>query len=267
MKKSLALATNLYYQAKGREYYREDIFLSELLRDHFKLLVVHLEDLDCVASSVDVILIRNTGPMAEHRTLLSAIQENIEWPIFNDLSGKGDIQGKKHLLSLFAEGYPVIPTVDSVNDIEKLGKSTSYLIKPIDGCDSHGLQILEKEKVERLAPKGFVIQPTINFKYEVSFYFIGDEFQYALYAPNPERRWELAQYMPNKEDIQFAKCFIEWNTCSRGIQRVDACRDQKGDLLLMELEDYNPYLSFELLDRPTKQKFIEKLAKDIINFT
>lgn len=72
--------------------------------------------------------------------------------------------------------------------------------------------------------------------------------------------------MPNKEDILFAKYFIELNTCSRGIQRVDACRDQKGDLLLMELEDYNPYLSLELLDRPTKQKFIEKLAKDIIDF-
>jgi len=266
MKKSLALVTNLYYQAKGREYYREDILLSKLLRDHFQILLVHLEDLESVVSCVDKILLRNTGPLAEHSGLLKVLQKNNDWPLFNDLSGKGDIQGKQHLLHLFAGGYPVIPTVDTVSDLEKLGEHDNYLIKPINSCDSNGLKILVKKEVERLAPNGFVIQPKINFLHEVSFYFIADEFQYALYAPHPTMRWKLERYVPNEADLQFAKCFIQWNSCRRGIQRVDACREESGNLLLMELEDYNPFLSLELIDDDTKQKFVEKLMKDIIDF-
>lgn len=266
MKKILALVTNLYYPAKGREYYREDILLSNLLRDHFRVILVHIEDLDAIRSSVDVIFIRNTGPMAEHEPLLRGLQIEKDRSIFNDLSGKGDIQGKRHLLDLFTAGYPVIPTIDSLKEIGKLGEPAEYLIKPINGCDSVGLQILAKREVEQLALKGFVIQPKINFFHEVSFYFIGKEFQYALYAPNPAMRWRLEQYFPNEEDIRFAKQFIDWNTCSRGIQRVDACRNEKGNLLLMELEDYNPFLSLELIDEPTKQKFIEKLTKDLLTF-
>lgn len=267
MKKSLALVTNLYYSAKGRAYYREDILLSELLRDTFRLVLVHPEDLDSIASCVDAILVRNTGPMIGHSALLKSLQTNShQWPIFNDLAGKGDIRGKQHLLSLFSKGYPVIPTVDTVNDIEKLGKTSKYLIKPIDGCDSHGITILTKDEVEQLDPTGFVIQPMINFDYEVSFYFIGNEFQYAMNAPNPAKRWELEQYLPNKEDIQFATRFIDWNSCSRGIQRIDACRDQNGALLLMELEDYNPFLSLELLDQATRQKFIKKLTHAISSY-
>ncbi len=163
MKKSLALVTNFYYPAKGREHYREDILLSKLLRDNFRLALVHLEDLECVASYVDAILIRNTGPKSEHKILLNRLKINNKWSLFNDLSGKVDIQGKQHLLTLFAQGYPVIPTVDSISDIDALGEHVHYLIKPIDGCDSHGLQIVTKEEIEQLSPKGFVIQAKINF--------------------------------------------------------------------------------------------------------
>ena len=173
---------------------------------------------------------------------------------------------RSYLLDLFTAGYPVIPTVNSLKKIGKLGEPAQYLIKPINGCDSAGLQILTKREIEQLAPKGFVIQPKINFAYEVSFYFIGKKIQYALYAPNPAMRWKLEQYFPSEEDVRFAKQFIDWNTCSRGIQRVDACRDEKGNLLLMELEDYNPFLSLELIDEPTKKTFIEKLTKDLIDF-
>ena len=37
MKKTLLLVTNFYYQAKGREYFREDIELSELLRNRMSV--------------------------------------------------------------------------------------------------------------------------------------------------------------------------------------------------------------------------------------
>ena len=53
--------------------------------------------------------------------------------------------------------------------------------------------------------KNTLIQPLINFEYEVSFYFIDKEFQYALYAPDKNRRWELKEYTATKEDLDFAQ--------------------------------------------------------------
>ena len=50
-------------------------------------------------------------------------------------------------------------------------------------------------------------------------------------------------------------------------QRIDACKSRKGELLLMELEDYNPFLSFELLNLSEKRKFIQTLNGEIKNFT
>ena len=79
----------------------------------------------------------------------------------------------------------------------------------------------------------------------MSFYYVDDAFQYALYAPDPDRRWVLEPYEPSEADLAFARRFIDWNTLDHGIQRVDACRTRDGDLLLVELEDLNPYLSLD----------------------
>lgn len=266
MKKSLILVTDLYYQARGREYYREDIALSQLLRSTFNLVLVHIEDLQCVAPYVDAILLRNTGPIANHQNLLEKLQTQTEWPIFNDLSGKGDIKGKYHLIELFSAGYPVIPSVRSFSEIEKLGATNQYMLKPLDGCDSHGIEVGTKEEISKLNLSSYMIQPNIKFSSEVSFYFIGKEFQYALSTVHPEQRWQLNIFKPSEKELKFATSFIEWNSCTRGIQRVDACRNEHGELLLMELEDYNPFLSLELLEKETVEKFIKKLSQQITHF-
>ena len=73
----------------------------------------------------------------------------------------------------------------------------------------------------------------VDFAYEVSFYYVDHSFQYALYAPDPERRWQLERYEPTPDDLDFARRFVEWNTLDHGIQRVDACRTPDGELLLV----------------------------------
>lgn len=75
-----------------------------------------------------------------------------------------------------------------------------------------------------------LIQPAIDFQYEVSFYFIDEKFEYALYAPDKLKRWKLKEYDCTDEDITFAREFIEWNTVTHGIQRVDACRTKDGNI-------------------------------------
>ena len=100
----------------------------------------------------------------------------------------------------------------------------------------------------------------LHLEVERAFYFIGKQFHYSLYAPDPKKRWELKSYTASQADIDFALKFIHWNTCEFGIQRIDACRLQDGQLLLMELEDYNPFLSLDLLAKNVKDSFLESLC-------
>jgi hypothetical protein len=48
---------------------------------------------------------------------------------------------------------------------------------------------------------------------------------------------------------------------ARGITRVDACRLQDGSLLLVELEDLNPFLSLEVLPEEQREVFIQNFSK------
>src|SRR5690606_6478135 len=106
-------------------------------------------------------------------------------------------------------------------------------------------------------PRGKLIQPFVDFQYEVSFYYLNDKFQYALYTPNKEKRWDLTEYEPTVGDLEFAQKFLNWNNMERGITRVDACRLPDGSLLLVELEDLNPFLSLDLLSEEKRNNFLE----------
>lgn len=100
----------------------------------------------------------------------------------------------------------------------------------------------------------------------MSFYFVDDAFQYALHAPDPNQRWRLEFYHPTEADLAFASHFIAWNTLDHGIQRVDACRTQEGELLLVELEDLNPYLSLDLLTDQTRAGFVAAMTESLRRF-
>lgn len=265
LKKTVLLLTDFSYQAKGREYFREDLVLSEYLRNHFKVCISHIEDCDPVLDRADVILIRNTGPQNSHRERLNSLKNRRDLVFFNDLSGKGDMKGKSHLLELYQAGYPVIPSFASISQLK--GNEDRYLLKPLDSADSCGVQILSYTSLDASLCKNMILQPVVEFLHEVSFYFIGRDFCYALYAPHREKRWDLKLYMASEADVAFAQKFIEWNTCKWGIQRVDACRLHDGRLLLMELEDYNPFLSLDVLPDAMKKEFLEKLCAEITRLT
>jgi hypothetical protein len=123
------------------------------------------------------------------------------------------------------------------------------------------MEILSKEEILIKKPENKIIQPFIDFQYEVSFYYIDDQFQYALYAPDKTKRWELMEYNIVAGDLEFADQFIKWNNLTTGITRVDACRLKDGSLLLVELEDLNPFLSIHLLSEHKRNKFINNWVK------
>ncbi|MFI1412634.1 hypothetical protein ACH4Y0_22385 [Streptomyces sp. NPDC020707] len=260
----LLFVTDLAYPAKGRRYGDEDIFLTSRLREDFGLALCHPLDAPALLDSpgFDAVVVRNSGPVLHHQAAYDAFRDRAtarRVPVCTQLTGKGDQAGKQYLVDLTALGFPVIPTVDRPEDLGLLPQAAEYVVKPKLGADSMGLEFVPRERLRNLAfddVPALLVQPRIDFRYEVSFYYVDHTFQYALYAPRPDRRWHLERYEPTPADLDFAARFIDWNDIDHGIQRVDACRAPDGALLLVELEDLNPYLSLDLLDDATRDSFL-----------
>lgn len=262
----LLYVTDLAYPARGRRYGDEDVFLTARLREHFPLALCHPLDAEALLPAFDTVVVRNSGPVIHHQEAYDSFRAAAlaaGTRVYNPLTGRGDMAGKQYLVDLTASGHPVIPTIDDPAHLSRLPASPAYAVKPKQGADSIGLTFTPHPDC---APGEFLIQPRIDFAYEVSFYFVDDTFQYALYAPDPARRWELVPYDATAADLSFARTFIAWNTLTHGIQRVDACRAPSGDLLLVELEDLNPYLSLDLLPPEVQDAFVTALVRSLHSF-
>ncbi|WP_189189309.1 hypothetical protein [Streptomyces albiflavescens] len=258
--------SDLAYPAKGRRYCDEDIFLTSRLRDEFDIAVCHPLDAAGLMDGFDVVVVRNSGPVLNYQAEYDAFRERAvadDVRVYNELSGKGDMAGKGYLLELTAAGYPVIPTIDRSEDLGRLPDVDTYVVKPKLGADSIGLEFVARERLPELAYGDVLVQPRIDFRYEVSFYFVDRAFQYALYAPHPDRRWALEPYEPTEQDLEFAQRFVDWNDIAYGIQRVDACRAPGGELLLVELEDLNPYLSLDVLAPEAQDAFVASVKTSL----
>ena len=183
--KTILYLTDLYYVAKGRNYYEEDLFITSKLKEHFNILIGHPHQAIEYLDIADLVIFRNTGSILGFQDyfnkFLSIVKEkNVS--TFNSFDGKADIKGKQYLLDLTAEGYPVIPTIENIENVEKLGKNDKYIIKIKNGADSIGMEILTRQELLNKKPNGKLIQPLVNFEYEVSFYYLDKIFQYALYT-------------------------------------------------------------------------------------
>ncbi|MEU5327505.1 ATP-grasp domain-containing protein [Streptomyces parvus] len=267
---SLLLVTDLAYEARGRRYCDEDIFLASRLREAFDVALCHPRDAAVLLDRFDLALVRNSGPVLHYREAYAAFRARaleLRVPVYNPLDGRGDMAGKEYLVEMSAAGLPVIPTVDRAAGLPGLPDVARYVVKPKLGADSVGLRFVTaaeaRAELEAAAEGSLLVQPRIDFRHEVSFYFVDHDFQYALYAPDPERRWVLEPYAASTEDLEFARRFIAWNTLDHGIQRVDACRTADGALLLVELEDLNPYLSLERVGEDVREAFVARLKTSI----
>ncbi|GAA2492417.1 hypothetical protein [Streptomyces gobitricini] len=265
----LLYVTDLAYPARGRRYCDEDIFLSSRLRADFDIALCHPLDATALMDRFDAVVVRNSGPVIHYQEEYEAFRARAAAQgtrVYNPLTGRADMAGKQYLLDLTRAGFPVIPTIDRPHDLPLLPETDQYVVKPKAGADSIGLRFVSRDELGGLAHGDVLVQPRVDFRYEVSFYYIDDAFQYALHAPDPALRWELAPYAPTEADLAFARRFVDWNTLDHGIQRVDACRTREGDLLLVELEDLNPYLSLDLVADRTRAAFVTGMASSLHRF-
>ncbi|MER5554526.1 hypothetical protein ABT001_23100 [Streptomyces sp. NPDC002793] len=263
---SVLFVTDLAYEARGRRYCDEDIFLTSRLRETFDIALCHPRDASALLDGFDAVVVRNSGPVLHYREAYDAFRSRARETgarVHNTLDGRGDMAGKQYLVDLSLAGFPVIPTVDRAADLGLLPPSTGYVVKPKLGADSVGLRYTEEPDFPEGSDGTLLVQPRIDFRYEVSFYFVDHDFQYALHAPHPERRWVLEPYTPSAEDLDFAHRFVGWNTLTHGVQRVDACRTPEGGLLLVELEDLNPYLSLDRVPDEAREAFVTRLTASV----
>ena len=261
--------TDLAYPARGRRYCDEDIFLTSRLRADFDLALCHPRDAAALMAAFDAVVVRNSGPVLDYQDAYDDFRRRAladGTRVYNPLTGRADMAGKQYLIDLTTAGQPVIPTVDSADDLHLLPEADRYVVKPKTGADSIGLRIVPADGVREPVDGNVLIQPCVDFAYEVSFYFVDHDFQYALYAPRTDRRWQLEPYQPTDGDLEFARRFVEWNGIRHGIQRVDACRAPGGELLLVELEDLNPYLSMDALDDTGRDAFVAVMKASLHRF-
>ncbi|MEU1486468.1 hypothetical protein [Streptomyces sp. NPDC005752] len=263
---SVLFVTDLAYEAHGRRYCDEDIFLTSRLREAFDIALCHPRDAAALLDGFDAVVVRNSGPVLHYPEAYDAFRVRARESgvrVYNSLDGRGDMAGKQYLVDLSRAGFPVIPTVDRAADLGLLPRAAGYVVKPKLGADSEGLRFVGAPELPEDADGTLLVQPRIDFRYEVSFYFVGHDFQYALHAPRPESRWVLEPYEASPADLDFARRFVEWNTLSHGIQRVDACRTQEGGLLLVELEDLNPYLSLDRVPEGVREAFVARMTGSV----
>ncbi|MFE7752807.1 hypothetical protein [Streptomyces sp. NPDC057428] len=263
---SVLFVTDLAYEARGRRYCDEDIFLTSRLRESFDIALCHPCDAAALLDRFDAAVVRNSGPVLHYREAHDAFRARARESgvrVYNTLDGRGDMVGKQYLVGLSRDGFPVIPTVDRAEDLGLLPRAAQYVVKPKLGADSVGLRSTAAPELPADSGDTLLVQPWIDFRYEVSFYFVDHDFQYALHAPHPERRWVLEPYAPSPADLDFARRFVEWNTLTHGIQRVDACRTAGGELLLVELEDLNPYLSLDRVTDEVRESFVARMRDSV----
>ena len=268
VRRSILYVTDLAYPAQGRRYGDEDVFLTARLRAHFDLALCHPGDAAALMDAFDAVVVRNSGPVLHYRAEYDAFRDRAAARgarVYNPLTGRGDMAGKQYLVDLTRAGYPVIPTVDRPADLSRLPRVAEYVVKPKAGADSIGLAFVPRDRLPAVTGD-VLVQPRVDFAYEVSFYFVDDGFRYALYAPDPARRWRLEPYDATDADLAFARRFVGWNTLGHGIQRVDACRTRDGELLLVELEDLNPYLSLDRVSERDRDGFVAAMAASLHRF-
>jgi hypothetical protein len=93
-RRRVLFVTDLAYEARGRRYRDEDIFLTSRLRDDFDLALCHPLDAAALMDAFDVVVVRNSGPVLHYQKEHNAFRERAAADgtrVYDPLSGRGDM--------------------------------------------------------------------------------------------------------------------------------------------------------------------------------
>lgn len=258
------------------EGFEEDKIIANAIAKYNRDCIVNIlsvSDIDIIGD-YDLIIRRNTWEenldeislFRKNNILITQLIEKRNIPSIN-LKGL-DWYGKMYLCDLFEKKYDVIPTIGNLNDINKIDSYDKFIVKEQKSYSSIGQKYIEREEIEAFINKGMIVQPVIDFKSEVQFYFIEDEIQYVLeYNPCKYPLYPTPViYEPNDEEIELATKFSKITNCKTGVYRIDFLRKNDGKLILLEIEDNSPHLSLKYLNEELQKSFIDNYIKSIFNY-
>ncbi len=252
---------------------KEDPITVEYLKKYFDVTISYFDTIESHEKNFSLILLRNTWPsdhskVATYHKLKTAFLHRAETKnlnIYNDSRANADHLGKGYLVTLYKNNFPVIPSVDSLEDLKLLPRAKQYLLKPKNGFSSIGIETIARERLSETVINNQIIQPKLDFQYEISFYFIDKKFLYCLiFAPSKIPAWPRpTEHEPTAEELRFAKQCLDWEKMRYGLCRVDALKTTAGKLVLLEIEDDAPYFSITEIAASLKKLFLESLKESI----
>lgn len=252
----------------------EDIWLARAFEeDGHKVAVVDKNYDERLEDIFDVFLRRNTwdsnatienvGKSLDFKRRI--IEKNL--PRIN-FDGKYDGGGKEYLVELFKKGYPVIPSIDNLKNINLLNSPNKYMLKLKDSYDGIGQKRVTQEELEKEFTNSYIIQPVMKFKSEVQFYYVKDKLEYALeFIPSKVPIYpDAIEYKYSNNEAIIADKFAKLNGDYYGVQRIDFIKLEDDTLLLTEIEDIAPYLDLDCLDEQTRNKFIQDYKNMVYDY-
>ncbi len=254
----------------------EDMWIgASFKKDGHEVALVEMDYPEKLDEVYDVFIRRNNWYMQESKMIdyyneVDKITERITKKNLHriNFNGKFDAANKEYLVKLYQKGYPVIPSFLNPNNISILENVEEFLLKPLQGYDGFGQFKISKEQLKEKYKKNYLIQPVLKFNSELQFYFLNNEFQYALeyigskvpVKPSPKI------YNASDEEIKLAFKFAILNEEFTGVQRIDFIKLENGKILLLEIEDAAPYLELDCLDIELRNKFINNYKEMIYDY-
>lgn len=254
----------------------EDIYLANAFKEDGHLVDLLWIDYDeKLDNNYDVIIRRNTWVDDEKDTYSYKVKneilkerltrKNIKTVNLQGLDGKG----KQYLCELFKKGKKIIPTIDNLNELDKLPYSEEYVLKDKNSFGSGlGQRVVKANKLKREFQIGDIIQPKLNFKSEVQCYFVADKLMYVYeYTPSKYPNYPKPKLiMINQKEKELACEFARISNLKVGFQRIDFLRLENDELVLLEIEDNSPHMNLELLTDTFRTNVLDEYKKNIYQY-
>ena len=114
------------------------------------MVLCHPKNSRSFEDDVDLIFFRNTGSVLGFKDVYNSFKKRVNennLNTFNEFTGKADMCGKQYLIDLFNDNFPVIPTIDNIQDFNKLPDVKEYVIKPKRRCRFYRYGIFIKRRI------------------------------------------------------------------------------------------------------------------------
>lgn len=258
------------------EEFIEDKYIEKAFREDGHIVKMAWVDYDeNLDDKFDIIIRRNTWVENKEETNFYKIKNNkmkerLKERNIKTVNLEGlDGQGKFYLCKLFKEGKKVIPTIDKIEDINKINETDEFVLKDIDSFGSGiGQKFVKKEDLEKEFKKGYLLQPKLKFKSEIQCYFIGNKLMYVYeFIPSKYPNYPEPKLISlNEKDKKLAEQFADISNLKVGFQRIDFLKLENNELILLEIEDNSPHMNLETLDIALRKNVLNEYKRNIYQF-